>query len=424
MLAVFLISLFVPLFLGVPIAFSLVISGVAMMSASGVFDTQIIANNLINGANNFALMAIPFFILAGEIMNKGGISKRIVGFAMALVGHIRGGLGYVAIIAAVMFAGLSGSAVADTAALGAILIPMMISRGYNINYSTGLVASAGIIAPVIPPSIGMIVYGVTGGVSITKLFIGGIVPGLIMGLGLITMWMLISRNDNSELPEHKSFKEIWYATRQAAWALFLPILIVVGLRGGVFTPTEAGVIAVFYALFIGMFVYKELKVPDMYQVFIDAAKTTSVVMFIVGASSVVAWMITVAHIPAEMANSLSGILHNHIALLLSIVVFLLITGLVMDMTPALLILVPVLLPIIKQAGIDPIYFGILMIICLSVGLITPPVGTVLYVGMGLAKISIFDITKGVLPFVLVYLLAIILFILFPSIVTVPIGWFV
>jgi TRAP-type transport system large permease protein len=423
MVGIFLGSLFSSLAIGIPIAFALIISGIALMIFMGNFDSQIIAQNLINGANNFSLMAIPFFVLAGELMNAGGISKRIVAFAMSLVGHIRGGLGFVAIIASVLFAGLSGSAVADTAALGAILIPMMVSRKYNVNRSTGIVCAAGIIAPVIPPSIPMIIFGVTAGVSITQLFMGGIVPGILMGVGLMIVWAILSRRDTCELPKRKTTKEILAAVREAIWALLLPVIIIGGLRGGIFTPTEAGVIAVFYALLIGTLIYRELKIKDLYQVFLAAAKTTSVVMFVAAAAMVSAWLITVANVPAEMANMLGGLVNKPLLLMIIINILLLLVGLVMDLTPAILIFTPVLLPLAKLAGIDPIYFGIIMVINLCIGLITPPVGTVLYVGCGISKLSLWELTKGIWPFLIVHVVILMLLILFPSIVTVPLGWF-
>lgn len=422
MIGVFLGSLFGSLALGVPIAFALLASGVMLMFVMGTFDSQIVAQNLINGANNFSLMAIPFFVLAGELMNAGGISKRIVEFSMALVGHIRGGLGFVAIIASILFAGLSGSAVADTAALGAILIPMMIAKGYNVNTSTGIICASGIIAPVIPPSIPMILFGVTAGVSITDLFMGGIIPGVMMGVGLMIGWFFMSRKDTSELPPRKSAKEIWEAVKQASFALMLPVIIIGGLRGGVFTPTEAAVVAAFYALFVGLFIYRELKLEELYHVLIASAKTTSVVMFVAAAAMVSAWLITVANVPAEIAGYMGSLVSSPLLLMTVIMIFLLLIGLVMDLTPAILIFTPVLLPLVKMAGIDPVYFGIVMVINLCIGLITPPVGTVLYVGCGISKISLAELTKGIWPFLVVHTTVLALLILFPEIITVPLSW--
>ncbi|HZG16239.1 MAG TPA: TRAP transporter large permease subunit [Candidatus Bathyarchaeia archaeon] len=422
-LAVFLGSLVGVMALGMPIAFALLFSGVALMIYLDIFDSQIIAQNLINGADNFPLMAIPFFILAGEIMNAGGISKRIIQFALALVGHIRGGLGFVAILASILFAGLSGSAVADTAALGAILIPMMVKAGYDRNRSTGLIAAGGIIAPIIPPSIPMIVFGVTSGLSITKLFMAGIVPGLLIGVALMITWWVIVRKGEYEVFPRRSKAEIWSATKGAIWALLLPVIIVGGLRGGVFTPTEAAVVAAFYALFVGVFIYKELRIGKLYELLVASAKTTSVVMFLVAAAMVSAWLITVANIPEALTTLLGPLVESPLLLLIVINVIVLLVGTAMDLTPTILILTPVLMPIIDQAGIDPIYFGVLFILNNCIGLLTPPVGTVLNVACGVGKIGMEDIMKGIWPFLLVEILILLLLILFPAIVTVPLEWF-
>ncbi|WP_047152430.1 TRAP transporter large permease subunit [Aneurinibacillus tyrosinisolvens] len=422
MISVFLGSLLGTMALGMPIAFALLFSGVALMLYLDIFDSQIIAQNLINGADNFPLMAIPFFLLAGELMNAGGLSQRIVSMSMSLVGHIRGGLGYVAIMASVLFASLSGSAVADTAAIGAILIPMMVKSGYDINRSSGLVAAGGIIAPVIPPSIGFILFGVTSGVSITKLFMAGIVPGILLGVSLIVAWAIVSRRDNVTVQPRKSAREILKAFREGIWALFLPAIIIFGLRFGVFTPTEAAVVAAVYALVVGLFIYRQLTVKDLYQVFINAAKMTSVVMFLVAAALVSSWLITVANLPQEVIGLLEPFMDHPLLILLMINLLVVIVGTAMDMTPTILILTPVLMPLVKAAGIDPVYFGVLFIINNAIGLLTPPVGTVLNVVCGVSKISMEDIMKGVWPFLLAELIILILLILFPSIVLVPLHW--
>lgn len=422
MIWVFILSLFFFLLIGAPVAIAMLSSAIVMLVALGLFDTGILGEYLIKGANNFSLMAIPFFILTGEIMNAGGVSKRIVDFASAFVGHIKGGLGYVVIISGVIFAGLSGSAVADTAALGAILIPMMMAKGYNKNSSTGLVAATGIIGTIIPPSIPMILFGVVGGVSITKLFMAGVVPGLIIALGLIVIWYFVSKKDHSATLPKATAKEKWTAFVRAFWALLLPVIIIVGLRGGIFTPTEAGGVAAVYALIISFF-YKEIKWKQLPKVFVEAAKTTGVVMFVAATAIVSGYAITVAQIPKELVDFLSGLTANSTILLFIIMLFLLIVGCVMDLTPAILIFTPVLLPVVTAVGIDPVYFGLLMVINLSIGLITPPVGTVLYVGCGISKISIVDITKGILPFLLVQMAILFLLVLFPDLVTVPLSWF-
>jgi len=421
-LVVFVGSLLGVMALGMPIAFALLISGIALMMHLGIFDSQIISQNLISGADNFPLMAIPFFILAGELMNRGGISDKIINFALALVGHIRGGLGYVAIIGAVLFAGLSGSAVADTAALGAILIPMMVAAGYDRNRSTGLIAAGGIIAPIIPPSIPLILFGVTGGISITKLFMAGIVPGLLIGIGLAATWWYISRKETTSLYPRRSFKEILIATKDAFWALLLPLIIVGGLRGGVFTPTEAAVVAAAYAFFVGFVIYRKLKIKELHAILAISAKTSSIVMFLAAAAMVSAWLITVANIPEVLSDWLAPFMDHPLLLMIMINIIVLIVGTAMDLTPTVLILTPVLLPIIIEAGIDPVYFGIVFVLNNCIGLLTPPVGTVLNVACGVGKIGMEDIMKGIWPFLLVEVVVLILLILFPQIVLVPLEW--
>lgn len=422
-LTIFAIVLLGVMALGAPIAFALLASGVALMIYLDIFDSVIIAQNLIKGADSFPLLAVPFFILAGELMNAGGISKRIVNLAMALFGHIRGGLGYVAILGSVLFAGLSGSAVADTAALGAILIPMMVKSGYNRNRSTGLIAAGGIIAPIIPPSIPMIIFGVTSGVSITKLFMAGIVPGLLIAVGLIVIWWWLVRKDNMQVFPRKSGKEILKATREAIWALLLPVIIVAGLRGGIFTPTEAGVIAAFYALFVGLVIYRELKIQVLYKVLVAAAKMTSTVLFLVAAAMVSAWLITVADLPSLLTGLLEPLIESPLALMLIITLLVITLGTAMDMVPLILILTPVLMPLVNLAGIDPVYFGVVFVVAGCIGLLTPPVGTVLNVACSVGKITLVDILKGIWPFLLVEIVVLILLILFPSLVTVPLEWF-
>jgi TRAP-type transport system large permease protein len=423
MISVFVGSLLGAMAIGMPIAFALLISSVVLMYFLGNFDSQIIAQNLISGADNFPLMAIPFFMLAGELMNQGGLSRRIVEMAMTLVGHIRGGLGYVAIIAALLFASISGSAVADTAALGSVLIPIMAKAGYNVNRASGLIATGGIIAPVLPPSIGFIIFGVASGVSITKLFMAGIMPGILMGLGLMITWSIVARKDKVIVQPRASAKEMFAALRQGIWALFLPIIIIAGLKFGVFTPTEAAVVAAVYALIVGLFVYRELKVKDLYHVFVQSSKMTSVVMFLVAAALVSSWLITVANLPGMVIGMLEPFMDNPLLLLIMINLLVILIGTAMDMTPTILILTPVLMPVVQAAGIDPVYFGVLFILNNAIGLLTPPVGTVLNVMCGVSKISMEDLMKGIWPFLLIEVIILILLILFPSLVTVPLEWF-
>ena len=421
---VFLASLLGAMALGMPIAFALMVCGIALMLHMDMFDAQLIAQNTIDGADNFVLMAVPFFMLAGEFMNAGGLSRRIVNLAMALVGHIRGGLGYVAVFAAIIMASLSGSAAADTAAIGVLLIPMMKNAGYSVPRSAGLIAAGGIIAPVIPPSIAFVMFGVVAQVSITKLFLAGIVPGIMMGVSILIAWAWVIRKDKLKASPRKSFAEIRHALVDGIWALIMPMIIIVGLKMGVFTPTEAAVVAAVYALFVGMFIYKEIKIGDLYGLLLNAGKITSVVMLLAGAAMVSSWLITVADLPGQLAEMLSPFMGNQTLLLIVIMIVIVVVGTAMDMTPTILILTPVLMPVIKQAGIDPVYFGVIFIINNAIGLITPPVGTTLNVICGVAKVKMDEVIVGVMPFLIAELVVLALLTVFPSLVLVPMRWFV
>jgi tripartite ATP-independent transporter DctM subunit len=419
---IFLGSLLGAMALGIPIAYALLASGVALMLHLDLFDAQILAQNVINGADSFPLLAVPFFMLAGEIMNTGGLSRRIVDFAMALVGHVKGGLGYVTILAACLLSALSGSAVADAAALTALLLPMMVKAGHDKARSGGLIAACGVIGPIIPPSIGFVVFGVAANVSISKLFLAGIVPGVLMGAGLWATWWWTTRRERIETPPKRASGEVWHAFRAAGWALMLPLIILVGLRMGVFTPTEAAVVAAVYAFFVAAVVYRELSFKQLVEVFVAAARTTAVVMFLVAAAMVSAWLITVADMPSKMVALLQPFLDNPTLLLIAIMVLLMAVGTAMDMTPTILIMTPVLMPVIKAAGIDPVYFGVLFIINCSIGLVTPPVGTVLNVVAGVGRMKMDEVTRGVLPFMAAQFVVMFLLVLFPSLVTAPARW--
>lgn len=419
---VFIGSLLAAMAIGMPIAFALMVCGLALMLYLGNFDSQILSQNLINGADNFPLMAVPFFLLAGELMNAGGLSRRIVDAAMAWVGHLRGGLGYVAVVASVMMASLSGSAVADTAAIAALLIPMMRRAGYNLPRSAGLISAGGIIAPIIPPSIGFVLFGVAAGVSITQLFMAGIFPGILLGLALAVTWWWVARRDEVLAPPRVPMGERWRITARAFWAFVLPVVIIGGLKIGVFTPTEAAVVAVVYALIVGMFIYRELAFRQLYGLVLAAAKTTAVVMFMVAAAVVSAWLIAYANIPAQVTAMMQPFIGSPKMMMFMLMVLVVIVGTALDFAPTILILTPVLMPLVKQTGIDPVYFGVLFIINNAIGLITPPVGTVLNVAAGVARLPLGDVVRGVWPFLVAQLLVLLALILVPELVTVPAQW--
>jgi len=422
-ITVFLTSLLAAMALGMPIAFALIICGVALMSYMDMFDAQIVAQNLINGADNFPLLAVPFFILAGELMNAGGLSRKIIDIAMALVGHINGGLGYVTIFAGIVLASLSGSAIADTAALAALLVPMMRDAGHDVNRSCGLIAAAGILAPVIPPSIGFVIFGVAAGVSITKLFLAGIVPGILMGLSLVVAWWLVSLKGESKARPQSSVGDVLKALLSGFWALLFPFIIIGGLKFGIFTPTEAAVVAAVYAGVVGTVVYRSIGWKEFKAAFVAAAKTTSVVMFLVAASMVASWLITVADLPGEVIKLLQPFMAHKTLLMLMIMALVLAVGTALDFVPTVLILTPVLMPLVVAAGIDPVYFGVMFIINNSIGLLTPPVGTVLNVVCGVARVPMAGVIRGVMPFLVAEVLAMFAMTVFPALVTLPAAWF-
>ncbi len=408
--------------IGMNMALALVLTGAGMAWVLDFWDTQLLAQNLVAGIDSFPLLAVPFFILAGELMNSGGISRRIISMAQAWVGHIHGGLGFVAIGAAVLMASMSGSALADTAALATILLPMMRQQGYPMNTSAGLIASGGIIAPIIPPSMPFVIYGVTTNTSISALFLSGIVPGILMGAGLILTWKLMLRRIQLPAGDPLPLSERLRITAKAFWALLMPLIIIGGMKSGIFTPTEAAVVAAFYALFVALFVHREMKLAELGPVLVRAAKTTAIVMFLCAGAQVASYMITLADLPGVLTGWLGPLVDSPRLLMTVMMLALVLIGTALDLTPTILIFAPVMLPIAVKAGIDPVYFGLMFVLNGAIGLITPPVGTVLNVVAGVGRLSLHQVIKGVNPFLLTYVLLLALFVVFPQIVTAPVAW--
>jgi TRAP-type transport system large permease protein len=419
---IFLFVLIAGMAIGMPIAHALLLTGATLMWHLDFFDSQLIAQNLLAGFDSFPLLAVPFFILAGELMNAGGLSRRIIDLARAFVGHIQGGLGYVAIAAAVLLAAMSGSAIADTAALATLLLPMMREQNYPDGYSAGLLASGGIIAPIIPPSMPFVIYGVTTNTSISKLFLSGIFPGLMMGLMLLVVWWRIARTHRLAPMQRVDWGGRARAFGRSTWALMMPVIILGGMKTGVFTPTEAAVVAAFYALIVSMFVYRELSWRQAIDVFVAASKTTAIVMFLCGGATVTAYMIALADLPGQLAQTFAPVMGSPVIFMAVMMLFLLFVGTAMDLTPTILIFAPVCAPLAVKAGIDPVYFGFMFIYVGCVGLITPPVGTVQNVVAGVGRMRMETVIRGTNPFLAVYVVLMALFTAFPSLVLVPLHW--
>ena len=415
LLTLFLLYLVGAIILGVPIAFALLLSGAAVgLHMGGVAaDPEILAAQLMRGTDSVAMMALPFFVLAGELMNRGGLTHRIIGFANIFVGRVRGGLGYVTILACLLFASLVGSAVASTAALGAILIPMMAR----------LVASANLVSPIMPPSVPMIVYGVAAGVSIKSLFLGGVAPAIYLTAVMCVVWWLMSRKDGVRSQEPRpSLREAAKIVVDGLWALLLPVIILVGLRGGVFTATEAGVVAVVYALLVGAFVYRELNVAIIFRGLISAAKMSAVVMFLAAAAQVAAYYMTISGLPTIITGALSPLVANPTLLMVVLVIVVLLIGTAMDVVPTILILTPIVLPLLEAANISPIYFGIVFTLANVLGLTSPPVGPVLNVACATGNVRMDEIIGPVMPYFVVQVLLVFLLAIFPPLIMVPLGW--
>lgn len=416
MLWIFLGILFVSLAMGLPIAFGLGIAAVIMALLSDI-PLSILIEQSIRGVNSFPLLAIPFFILVGEVMSNGGIARRLMELAGALVGFVRGGLGQVAITGSMFFGGISGSAVADTAATGAMMIPSMTQQGYTAPQATAINTVSSVIGIIIPPSIPLILFGIVTETSISRLFIAGIVPGILIGFGLMVTTFIMATIGHAGETRKFRFDALWAAFKAAWLALALPVIVIGGIIGGVFTATEAAVAALLYSLFISLVVYREFKITALWGMLIRTARLTGMVLLLLAFATVIAWFLTINMVPQNLVTQVQAITQDPFLLLLIVAGLLLLVGFVMDLTPAMVIMAPMLTPIVESVGIDPVYFGVLMAFVLGIGLLTPPVGTCLYVGCGVGKVSMEQLVKAMLPYYATLLVVLVILIAFPGIVT-------
>ncbi len=385
--------------LGVPIAVSMGVAGFSAILMGGSVPLEVTAQRFMTGVDSFPLLAVPFFILAGALMNAGGVTERLVRLANVLVGHLTGGLGHVVVVTNMIMAGMSGSASADAAATGSVLIPAMTRAGFGASFAAAVTASASTIGPIIPPSIPFVVYGVLASVSIGRLFLGGAVPGLLMGIYLMVAVYLISRKRGYAKEKRASLGSLGSALKEGTPALLLPLIILWGIVGGIVTPTEAAVLAVLYALFLGAVVYRELSLVAMGRVFGEAAMTTGIIMYIVAASQLMAWMLTREQAGPLLVGAVTALTTDGRLVLLLINIIMLILGCFLETLSIMIILVPVLLPLIKTVGIDPVHFGVVLTLNLMIGLVTPPVGMAMFITCSIAKVRIIDFAKEALPFI-------------------------
>ncbi|MFG6147826.1 TRAP transporter large permease [Halobacillus sp. B23F22_1] len=403
------------LLLSVPIGIAIGVSTLLTIVYSGTIPIEFLMKELVTAVDSFPLMAVPFFILAGEIMGKGGISERLFNFANALVGNKTGGFAMATIVTCMFFAAISGSGPATVAAIGGIMIPAMVKQGYDKKFATATVAAAGSIGVIIPPSIPMVIYGVVGNASIGDMFIAGIIPGVLVGLSLMVWAYIYSKKQGYRGTfEKTSFSYIWKSFWEAKWALVIPLIILGGIYGGIFTPTEAAVIAVVYGILAGLLLYRELKIKDLPKILADSALTTSTVLIIVGTATAFGRLLTIEQIPTQVANFLLSISESEIVIILLITLLLLLVGCFMDTLAAIIILTPILLPIAVNLGYDPIHFGIIMVVNLAIGFITPPLGVNLFVGSGISGLSIEQLSKAIIPFFLAMIFSLLMITFIPE----------
>ena len=407
---------FAVLALGAPVAVAMGITGAVAVAMLGDLPLEVIAQRFVTGVDSFPLLAVPFFILAGALMNTGGTTQRLVGFANALVGRFTGGLGHVTVVSNMIMAGMSGSAAADAAGTGSVLIPAMVRSGYSRAFSAALTAASSTIGPIIPPSIPFVVFGVLASVSIGRLFLGGAIPGVLMGIYLMAAVYIISKRRGYARGEKPSARQVWAAFLEAIPALILPVIIIWGIVGGVVTPTEASVLAVLYALFLGVVVYRELTWKSLWDIFGEAALTTASVMFIVAASALLAWVMTREGAGPALVRFVTSVSTDPFVVLLVLNVLLLILGCFLETLSLMILLVPVLMPLIRTLGIDPVHFGVMFTLNLMIGLITPPVGMSMFIACRIANIQIVEFAREVWPFVIALIGVLLVVTYFPSVV--------
>jgi len=406
------------LLIGVPVAFVLGLTPFVAFISGGEIPYMLAAQRIFTGMDNPVLMAVPFFILAGNIMSAGGMTRRLVAFCNVLVGSFQGGLAYINVVISMLFAGITGAAVADTSAVGSILIPAMKKEGYDVDFSTAVTATSSTIGPIVPPSIPFIIYGVLGEVSIASLFLAGIIPGILLGLSQMGVVAYYSRKRNYPKGSLMSVREALKATFDAALVLMMPLIILGGILTGIFTPTESACVAVFYALIISLFVYRDIKPIDLPKIIINTAVTSSLVMLVIGTASIFSWLLASEEIPQYITETVINITHNRIAILLLVNIVLLMVGTFMETTASLIILTPVLLPLMSKIGVDPLHFGVIIVLNLVIGLTTPPVGVCLFIACAIGEIKLEQITKAILPFLLASIIVLLIVTYWESLIMV------
>jgi len=424
---VFFIGLLIILFvLGIPVCISIGLTCLAVLwFENGLINIPLalLPLKMMHGVNNFPLLAVPFFILAANVMNKGSVTPRIFDFANSLVGHLRGGLGHVNVLASMIFAGMSGTAVADAAGLGALEIRAMRDQGYPLKYSTGITGASSVIGPIIPPSVAMVIYGWLSDVSVGALFIGGLIPGVLLGLALMITTVALSYRVSMPMQPRPPITETLRLSRRAALSLMTPVIIVGGIWSGIFTPTESGAMASAYAIVLGMVVYREIGVKELLDVFRNTIEFTAIILFIISIAGLYGWLLVRLQIPMALAEGVIKLTTNPTILLVILMVFFLIIGCFMSVIESVLIFTPIMVPMVKVMGIDPLFFGVLMVISLSVGVITPPFGNVIYVLVGITNQTFEEVVKALIPFLVPILVTILVLILFPDLVTyLPYKW--